>query len=259
MAPERGGYKVNPSEILAVVSSTEKPVWTVQEIANRLGVSEPTVHNHIGAVEEMPGVKSKKIGRSTVYWYEIADDEDSLLDVESAFGVSPAFELLIDARANWLWSVNAAYESIAADDGIHPLARARLWKVLKKYARRSKVWTAIKIDTEESEEGNIVYKHREGKTALPQQANLDTLDYYLFDLPMFESEWFGTVRGVAGLTEFDRALSRELEARASEEGTVDPDDLTDQDVDELYPSLHELVGIGATLDHLITQIYNVDW
>lgn len=59
--------KVNIEELVDVIQEAEKPV-TEPEIAERYGVSRPSINRYREELQEHPAVEHGKVGRATAYW-----------------------------------------------------------------------------------------------------------------------------------------------------------------------------------------------
>lgn len=82
------GRKASIDDYVDAIRTHDRPALTKQDIADAVGVSRQTVHNHSDDLEADPRVAKGKIGKATVYWLEsnppTGDDasppEDSPLD-----------------------------------------------------------------------------------------------------------------------------------------------------------------------------------
>lgn len=60
---------VTVDEIVSLLRSGEKPVFTVTDIADEFGVSDETIRRRMSEVTEREGVQERQIGKADVYWY----------------------------------------------------------------------------------------------------------------------------------------------------------------------------------------------
>ena len=245
---------------------SEYKVMTVQDLAKELDVSDQAVRNHIDELERIDDVASRKIDRSTVYWVPRANmDVEELRGFGRDLGLTPHEALIHDKQAKWRFAKKQALRGQISDSPAE--TRAILYEHLYKYITTAELRGLIQ--SERTEDGVKYHPATEGE--MVARLDEDDVAEYATEHLMFTSEWFGEVRGVAGLLEFNRAREARLkeiaggedynqldEYRSDTEDVFDEEKITDQDIDEIYPSLTDLVGAGEKIDQIAADIYNIE-
>jgi len=60
--------KLTKEDVLAILNSNDRPVWTASQIAERTDVSKTTVKNRLQEMSEIEGVNSVKVGNAVAYY-----------------------------------------------------------------------------------------------------------------------------------------------------------------------------------------------
>lgn len=57
-------------ELVEAIHATERPVSTPSDLADDLGVTVPTIHNHQNHLLKHPSVQHRKVGQTMIFWPE---------------------------------------------------------------------------------------------------------------------------------------------------------------------------------------------
>lgn len=88
-----GRYRqITVDGVVDMLRTGDKPVYTMNDIAEEFDVAKETVRRRMPDVTEEPGVRQDKIGQTNVYWFEgdeetespASGDRPDRLDIESA-------------------------------------------------------------------------------------------------------------------------------------------------------------------------------
>lgn len=289
MANTTGKETATPEAIYRVILDSDEPVLTNQQIADEIGVSAQTVRNHIDEVVEYNGVHSRKIGRTRVYWYE---EEETIVDFEytTDLGINVTSQILLEARTEYLQAKQYAHSHLAADTS-DPQVRVWLWEMIYKYLTRSQVYEQLEFTMENGYEVDP-------SSRWAKELGEDVLRYYVGEHHFFTVPEFGEVSGLDGLESYETARAKSLAVIAAagelpdhsrtadeeldeyagrvvgayqaavggappdacaEDVEMDQSRISNDDLDELYPSVSELLGAGETIDHLVTSVYDIRW
>lgn len=267
-----GRGKINADVLYATILEgtdgvqAEYQVMTIQDIADELDVSDQAIRNHIDEVEGIEDVQTRRIDRSTVYWTSDPSPYDYELNtLGDDLGLSP-FEVLVHyQQTDWRYAKKQALRGALSDS--RPKTREILYNHLCDYIGRANLREMT--NTVEGDEGVEFEPNPDGWMA--KKLDEDELQYYATEAFLFDTEWFGEVRGIGGFLRFDMDVGYRRKDIMSDDGYTpgdeyqeggedlfDEDQISDQDRDEIYPSLTELVGAGEKIDQLVVEIYGID-
>jgi predicted ArsR family transcriptional regulator len=250
------------------IVEADAPVVTRGDLAEKLDVSIPTVTKHIESVEHREDIRVRKIGQSFTYWYEEPEEAQPVYDFEytTDLGVQSPEKLAIEARAEYLHATQLA-EAYLHRGEANAKVRHWYWRQLNRYLNRSQLSQAVE-------------KADSNGFALREDSNFgqfwgDRAEYHATERHFFTSSWCGEVEGIVGLKEFESKREARLLKVACGGDIPDPADytgedtdvmpepdlskITAQDLDETYPSLATLMGVGNQLDNLVTEASGIRW
>lgn len=254
--------------IYRAIVEADEPVVTRDDLAEKLDVSIPTVTKHIESVEHREDIRVRKIGQSFTYWYEEPEEDQPVYDFQytTDLGVQMPEKVAIEARAEYLHSTQLA-ETYLHRGEANAKVRHWYWRQLNRYLNRSQLSQAV------SRTESNGYILNQGSSY--DQDWGDRAEYHATERHFFTSSWYGEVEGIAGLKEFESKREARLLEVAYDGDIPDPADytgedsdvmpepdlskITAQDLDETYPSLTTLIGVGNQLDNLVTEATGIRW
>lgn len=254
---ERGPYKAGPEEIWSAILGSKEPVVTAGDLAEMLDVSEPTIRNHMDEVVDMWSIKSRKIGRTTVYWPDTRDSVETLGTPRASRNVIR--DDAMSSVARWRDEKQSYYEEIQ-ENGSTPVLRARAWQEMMELWGATDFDFRLETDPDTGEWGlHEDYGHRDGLDITAEE-----IESYLFDHYLFTSDWSGAVRGFADLQKMNFDVDSRLKELVEEEGLKGEDrlsyhDLPEQELDEIFPSMVEIIGTADTLEHVVRRLWGIRW
>lgn len=266
MSPRPSPGDTTAGAIYRVITDSDAPVLTANDIAEQLDVSKPTVFNNIEEVEKDPDIHKREIGQSFVYWYEPKGSTE--FDYRTNLGIPVADLNLLEFRAKYFQSKSLAHDHLEESESPQEV-RAVLWDVIHDYLVQSQLSRTVALDRSAVDEGERP-EYTINESLSWAQTMGDDLEYYAFEHHFFTSEWFGEVRGIAGLKAYNSkrrfrlykiAAGGEIPDPTDEDAEADIDQsrITAQDLDEIYPSFSQLLGVGETIDHLVTTTWGINW
>jgi hypothetical protein len=92
----------------------------------------------------------------------------------------------------------------------------------------------------------------------------DTVRAYDEHVKLFKSEWFGDVVGLGGLLRFKTEMRRRLREDTGEDGEYELQkrsltEFDDDRLDELLPTIPEIIMAGEAADDLFCEMFGVEW
>jgi DNA-binding transcriptional ArsR family regulator len=257
--------------------SAEKPVVTVQDLAEALDVAPQTIRNHIHKLDGRPSVRQAEIGQAKVWWYD-QTNVGSGVQIDWAINRAQhqAHQRVLAAKAEWLDNRQYLVETERSGD-VSVRDRVAVVSNIETYLQRgSEGWITWlpnihnnlqRMDRElyghddqddipdrlEEEEGNW------NDYTLPEGTSLSDSDveYYLYDIPCFEAPRGQRVIGLAEfMLSYHKTLVEDLrdEHRYIESGKVDV-----EVVEGHVPGTRELISFGDIVDEFVSSVYDIEW
>lgn len=271
---------VNPAEVYDTIrygrfEQGRPPVFTAQDIADRLDTSVPTVHNRINEVEDMPGIRSTTIGQAKVWWVE-ADKfrPDSSDSADGGPGTSrrQTWDELLKWRAVWLDNRQSLLDDMETGQ-VTAAGRASILSEIFWYltlavspaegvmsvAFEELIENSADLYSDEYDPDNVDSSHPLNPDFAPilnQRLGDGREQYYLYEVPLFTTEAGDKITGIG---EFGAAYMPELVHRLKNESGDVVFDGFDDNVSSHLPPAQELLTAGDLIDRLVTEVYEIEW
>jgi len=239
-----------------------RPFLTLGDIAGEIGVSKQTVRRRISEIAAHPAIESSSVGQADVYWRAGASrqawNEGLAGEGDSQQALRDYFEhrknVLISARARWL---QAKQEALAdGADEASPEARWELWRLIGAYLDSLDelghvsfgVAAAKQSLPSEYVELLELDDYEESAAALPADFRTEGFRRRLYETVLFDAPFGSEVKGLAMLLPHYVWVSEQL----SDEGDSD-------EIDEVVPSMRDMLYAGDVLDQFVAQLYGYYW
>lgn len=246
-----------PSEVDAHVLVTELqaaarnyndrcPVMAVSDLADAVDVSGQAVRNQLDELEQKPGVRSRKVGGTRVFWYSQADQSESTsLDVQAAIedAQKELWEDVVKTRAVYLDRRRQLLNEY--EDGDVP-ARKRL-AVLEALIDYLQNATMLRINWPLlDEDGEDAYDLPEG--GLSREA----AERYVEEMVLFTDSEHGNVEGLSGLLGIWTTIGL---TATDGHGNRSLDNIDDAELEILVPSVDALLAAGDVADRFVQRLH----
>jgi predicted transcriptional regulator len=250
-------------------ASVQSPVpgLTAGELAERLDVTERTIHNHIDDALERDGIYKRQVGNGTLYWYstDVTNTKFGL-----PYGEDPEdnwWYLTWEDRGRWLGARRALVADAAK--GVSLRRRVRWVGTLLNYARNLEQPAGLldmlvlhrgdEMAADADAEGTVdpptpaeMYAYLEEERGVDR----DTALHYLEAKTYFEVPGYGEVTGLA---EFCKGYVVKLEYQLHPDGSrqIDWDDVDEEELEEYVPTAAELLEVGDAIDTMVAEMFDV--
>lgn len=266
------GLSDTATEIKWAIVDADKPFMTVSDLADELGVSGQTIHDNKNELEDDWSIETDTVGQATVFYHRGGVDS---WDKESAN--QDWRERMYGRRGMWLETVSNV-KTRRRLKGEKVDQRIELWKALDRhpYDNSFGAYEPASERPEDYENTDEEYPEIfkwEHRVSIPPSANISIEEVRVYDqeIFLFESEWYGEVTGLCGLARFKSKVRSQLREKEFENpmeqmmknvgsGDRKPlDEFDEENLDELVPTVDQIIAAGEAADYLFCELYGVEW
>ena len=249
-----------PSEVDAHVLVTELqaaarnyndrcPVMAVSDLADAVDVSGQAVRNQLEELEQKPGVRSRKVGGTRVFWYSQADQSDSTsLDVQAVIedAQQETWEEIVKNRAVYL-DRRRLLLSDYEDGDVPAPKRLAVLEAIIDYLQKG---TMLRIHwTDLDGDGRDAYN-------LPEDTvSREVAKRYVEEMVLFTDSEHGNVEGLSGL--FSIWTTINLTATDGH-GNRSLDNIDESELEILVPSVDALLAAGDVADRFVQRLLDFE-
>lgn len=249
-----GAQRFSIDKAYSYINTGQRPVYTVDDIAEELGVSDTTVRNNLDELESLDGVKSIDIGRTTAYYVEISER-------------SVAATVTPNRSPRW---DNRMGVQMAADRGLWKRQREFATRYKREddldarmYLHRSLVDYVISLDKAAGSVNyrSFIYDRYGGPDGAPHSVDSsewplseESLRYYFSEVEYYSSMSSGGIQGFAFIEAEGPGV-----VLGNEYGYFIPDDVSDDELNEAVPSFGDILEAGQIWDAFVCELFDWRW
>lgn len=240
---------------------------TVPSFAEEFDVSPKTVRKRLDDLMRYPGVKTRKVGNTKIFWYnpsqatedrKVGGEEVAELanfDYDRDEIVQDTFEHRAKARGLWLdrrQRLRSRHSGLGEIDSL--LNRADLWMALEEYmTTMAATWPSVFLDA---------YDEKHTEEDVEPLIDLDdwhideqTFDYFTKEVTLFGSGEIGQLEGLAELSIEAGGINEKIREELDEKS---PGEITSR-LDELIPQFEEILQAGEAFDTFVCEMNGYNW
>lgn len=271
------GLSDTATEIKWAIVDADKPFMTVSDLADELGVSGQTIHDNKGELEDDWSIETDTVGQATVFYHRGVVDSWNKESANQDWR-----ERMYGRRGMWLETVSNV-KTRRRLEGENVDQRIELWQALDRhpYDNSFGAYEATSMTKEQFDEvkDELPYDdypdihNFEYRVSIPPSANISIEEVRVYDqdIFLFESEWYGKVTGLCGLARFKSKVRSQLREKEFENpmeqmmknvgsGDRKPlDEFDGENLDELLPTVDQIIAAGEAADYLFCELYGVEW
>jgi hypothetical protein len=280
MADSDSPESLSVRSIYRVITYSDEPALTAAEIAEKLGVTPQAVYRYMDEVAERDDIYQKPIGNATAYYQQTrppreSGEYDELMERIEGKSLKKARQdyaegvtrRLCHDRADFL-QARSRLQVASQTGAVGIFERERYLSSLNDYLQTQAVMECFDLLNYQGEKLDLEGGGSESESVEwdaepfpPRGSSLsdEDMDHYLRGVPMFESDWFGTVEGLGGLKVYiTKHTTRVKNALpCDEEGEITSD--IEADLEETLPSVNDLLAVGDKADSIISEVFELRW
>lgn len=245
--------------------NTEEPCTAV-DLAEMFDTTDKTVRKRVDSLLDFPGVRSKDVGRTTVYWHSrVTDAEDRVSGIETpeppSMSLDEAAMVHEDetrkdrAQARGLWLDRREHivsqRPVVSDGGAGTrsvMLRVDLATALLSYMDSMEVtWPRVLEDVAFPEGEPLIDL---SEWLIPEAS----YRYYTEEIDLFLTSGGAMVQGLGDLFAHLEEVWGQLDGKVSEDALPDIEAL-----DELLPEFEELLHAGDAFDEFVCEMHGYGW